>query len=39
MEKYIGAVFRTIPDRTDSKGVPTKEKMRKIALALKQYKD
>jgi hypothetical protein len=30
MEKYIGAVFQTIPDNTYSKGVSTEEKMRKI---------
>jgi hypothetical protein len=34
MEKYISTVFRTIPKITESQGVSSKGKMRKIAQAL-----
>jgi hypothetical protein len=34
MEKYIGAVFRTIQDSVDSEGGSTKENMMKISQAL-----
>jgi hypothetical protein len=39
MEKYISTVFQTIPNNTESEGVSSEEKMRKIAQALEQYKD
>jgi hypothetical protein len=34
MEKYIGTIFRTILDNTESEGVSFEEKMRKITQAL-----
>jgi hypothetical protein len=38
MEKHIGTVFQTIPDNARLEEVSSKEKMKKIAQVLEQYK-
>jgi hypothetical protein len=39
MEKYIGTLFQTIMDNTQSEELYSKYKIRKITQALEWYKD